>query len=85
MNYEARRNSPLPAQPLVTSVSPRRALAGALKWTRLRDIAEVSLTVAVCERHRKSMNELPVGYTRVATEQQDLTSQREGLHELGCR
>ena len=29
------------------------------------------------------MNELPVGYTRVSTEQQDLTSQRNGLHALG--
>ena len=29
------------------------------------------------------MNELLVGYARVSTEQQDLTSQRNGLHALG--
>ena len=29
------------------------------------------------------MNELLVGYARVSTEQQDLTSQRTGLHALG--
>jgi DNA invertase Pin-like site-specific DNA recombinase len=29
------------------------------------------------------MNELLVGYARVSTEQQDLTSQRYGLHALG--
>jgi DNA invertase Pin-like site-specific DNA recombinase len=28
-------------------------------------------------------NELLVGYARVSTEQQDLTSQRNGLHALG--
>jgi DNA invertase Pin-like site-specific DNA recombinase len=28
------------------------------------------------------MNELLVGYARVSTEQQDLTSQRNGLHAL---
>jgi hypothetical protein len=55
------------------------------KPTRLRDIAEESLTGAVCQRHRKSMNELPKGYIRVSTEQQDLTSQRNGPHALGCR
>ena len=34
-------------------------------------------------RHRWEMNELLVGYTRVSTEQQDLTAQRDGLHALG--
>ena len=29
------------------------------------------------------MNELLVGYARVSTEQQDLTTQRDGLHALG--
>jgi DNA invertase Pin-like site-specific DNA recombinase len=29
------------------------------------------------------MNELPVGYTSVSTEQQDLTAQRDGRHALG--
>jgi DNA invertase Pin-like site-specific DNA recombinase len=29
------------------------------------------------------MNELLVGYARVSTEQQDLTTQRNGLHALG--
>ena len=29
------------------------------------------------------MNELLVGYARVSTEQQDLTSQRNGLHAVG--
>jgi DNA invertase Pin-like site-specific DNA recombinase len=29
------------------------------------------------------MNELLVGYAPVSTEQQDLTSQRNGLHALG--
>jgi DNA invertase Pin-like site-specific DNA recombinase len=29
------------------------------------------------------MNELLVGYARVSTEQQDLTSQHNGLHALG--
>jgi DNA invertase Pin-like site-specific DNA recombinase len=29
------------------------------------------------------MNERLVGYARVSTEQQDLTSQRNGLHALG--
>ena len=33
--------------------------------------------------HRGRMNELLVGYARVSTEQQDLTSQRNGLHALG--
>ena len=33
--------------------------------------------------HRRWMNELLVGYARVSTEQQDLTSQRNGLHALG--
>ena len=39
----------------------------------------------VCSRlgHRGWMNELLVGYARVSTEQQDLTSQRNGLHALG--
>jgi hypothetical protein len=39
----------------------------------------------VCSRlgHRGMMNELLVGYARASTEQQDLTSQRNGLHALG--
>jgi hypothetical protein len=39
----------------------------------------------VCSRlgDRGMMNELLVGYARVSTEQQDLTSQRNGLHALG--
>ena len=39
----------------------------------------------VCSRlgDRGGMNELLVGYARVSTEQQDLTSQRNGLHALG--
>ena len=41
------------------------------------------LTGVICQRHRRWMNELLVGYARVSTEQQDLTSQRNGLHALG--
>ena len=53
-------------------------------WTPgLRAVAEEGLTAAGCKRHRKSMNELMVGYARVSTEQQDLTAQRNGLHALG--
>ena len=33
--------------------------------------------------HGTGMNELLVGYARVSTEQQDLTTQRDGLHALG--
>ena len=51
--------------------------------TRLRAIASENLTGVVCQRHRRWMNELLVGYARVSTEQQDLTSQRNGLHALG--
>jgi DNA invertase Pin-like site-specific DNA recombinase len=35
------------------------------------------------QSHRKRMNELLVGYARVSTEQQDLTSQRNGPQALG--
>jgi DNA invertase Pin-like site-specific DNA recombinase len=49
----------------------------------LRAIASENLTGVVCQRHRRWMNELLVGYARVSTEQQDLTSQRNGLHALG--
>ena len=43
------------------------------------------LTLTSCSRvgHRGRMNELLVGYARVSTEQQDLTSQHNGLHTLG--
>ena len=51
--------------------------------TRLRAVASEYLTGVVCQRHRRWMNELLVGYARVSTEQQDLTSQRNGLHALG--
>jgi hypothetical protein len=39
----------------------------------------------VCSRlgDRGWTNELLVGYPRVSTEQQDLTTQRNGLHALG--
>src|SRR5215204_5936833 len=53
------------------------------KPTRLRAVASDNLTGVVCQRHRWRMNELLVGYARVSTEQQDLTSQRNGLHVLG--
>jgi predicted site-specific integrase-resolvase len=51
--------------------------------TRLRAVASENLTGVVCQGHRRWMNELLVGYARVSTEQQDLTSQRNGLHALG--
>jgi DNA invertase Pin-like site-specific DNA recombinase len=51
--------------------------------TRLRAVASENLTGVVSQRHRRWMNELLVGYARVSTEQQDLTSQRNGLHALG--
>jgi predicted RNA polymerase sigma factor len=35
------------------------------------------------QSHRWRMNELLVGYARVSNEQQDLTSQRNGLHAHG--
>ena len=41
------------------------------------------LTAVVCQRQRRWMNELLVGYARVSTEQQDLTAQRSGLRALG--
>jgi hypothetical protein len=43
------------------------------KRTRLRAVAENGLTGVAGQRHRMWMNELLVGYTRVSTEQQDLT------------
>jgi len=41
-DYEARRNSFMPAQPLVTFVSPGRALAGGARiWTGLRTLGQM--------------------------------------------
>src|SRR5215218_5738888 len=41
------------------------------------------LTAVVCQRQRRWMNELLVGYARVSIEQQDPTAQRNGLRALG--
>ena len=49
----------------------------------MRAVAWENLTGVGCQRHRRWMNELLVGYARVSTEQQDLTAQRNGLHALG--
>jgi hypothetical protein len=62
-------------QPAVYRWSPQAdPLAGSRKWTS---------PAMASESHRWWMNELLVVYARVSTEQQDLTSQRNGLHALG--
>ena len=60
-----------------------RGHAPAQKRTRLRAVAAENLTGLDAQSYRWWMNELLVGYARVSTEQQDLTSQRNGLHALG--
>jgi Resolvase, N terminal domain len=47
------------------------------------DRASAGLDCGRRPHHGTGMNELLVGYARVSTEQQDLTTQRDGLHALG--
>jgi hypothetical protein len=49
----------------------------------LRAVASETLTGMAGQSHRWRMNELLVGSARVSNEQQDLTSQRNGLHAHG--
>jgi hypothetical protein len=63
---------------------PSRRRSADRKATRLRASHG---TLDICRRlgHCVRMNELPVGYARVSTDQQALTSQRNGPACPGCR
>jgi Resolvase, N terminal domain len=67
--------SHLEAGELQTPVISKGPSCGHVAWE--------NLTGVVCQRHRRWMNELLVGYPRVSTEQRDVTAQRNGLHALG--